>query len=374
MATGKLIGAAVDDPGATNHSPDYLHHTRFQSEATGNVTEIRIKAAVAGNVKVAIYSDSSGEPNALLNSTGSVAVAIGWNTISFPSTTITKDTYYWLSFNLDTLGAVVANITSGTLKYKALAYASGFPNPAGTGYVSIAYHSLLAGWGVLVLSPSSISQPIAYGTPEVIISSAKILEPSSIAQVVAIGTPALRYPQIISPSSIIQPISAGTPWVGIFGFIKPQSTVQQISIGSPTIIKYIWHVILDGQYVTETPGVNRSYVVGRDVYGNPVYGMAVDSIELDLVGERLDFRQELAIPTIAQAAEVAAAILAKMSLRGKMGFILIPPNCGQELFDVVQISDSGANQSAVKFRVAGIRFEYDVREACYKHKLILGTP
>jgi hypothetical protein len=62
-----------------------------------------------------------------------------------------------------------------------------------------------------------------------------------------------------------------------------------------------------------------------------------------------------------------------MRLMGRGG-ILIPPNCGQELFDVVQISDSGANQSAVTFRVVGLRFEYNVREARYQHKLFLGAP
>ena len=81
--------------------------------------------------------------------------------------------------------------------------------------------------------------------------------------------------------------------------------------------------------------------------------------------------QELAIPTTAHAGDVASAILAKMRLTGKRGVILIPPNCGQELFDVVQLSDSMANQSAVKFRVVGLRFEYNPKQARYEHRLIL---
>ena len=137
--------------------------------------------------------------------------------------------------------------------------------------------------------------------------------------------------------------------------------------GSPTILKYVWHVILDGQYATETPGVNRAYVIGTDANGNPVYGEAIDSTELGLVGERLDFIPDPAIPTTAQAGDVASAVLSKMRLHGKGGVILIPPNCGQELFDVVQISDAGANQSAVTFRVVGIRFEYNPKQARYAH-------
>jgi hypothetical protein len=253
-------------------------------------------------------------------------------------------------------------------------------------------------WGetlVQTIFPGSIVQPIAYGTP-VVATAPLIIYPSSIVQVIAIGTPALRYPQSISPSSIIQPISIGSPGVMQHGLILPPSIVQLISIGTPallypqilspssiiqyivignpTIPKYVWHVILDGQYATETPQVNRAYVIGTDANGNPVYGEAIDSTELALVGERLDFIPDPAIPTTAEAGDVASAVLSKMRLHGKGGVILIPPNCGQELFDVVQVSDSMANQSAVTFRVVGIRFEYNPKQARYAHKLILGAP
>ena len=135
-----------------------------------------------------------------------------------------------------------------------------------------------------------------------------------------------------------------------------------------------FHVILDGQYITETPEVNRAYIIGKDANGNPVYGTASEAAEIALVGERLDFQQELAIPTEALASSVAQAMLAKMRLTTKRGVILIPPNCGQELFDVVEITDSVANQAAIKFRVVGLRFEYNPREARYQHRLILGAP
>jgi hypothetical protein len=99
----------------------------------------------------------------------------------------------------------------------------------------------------------------------------------------------------------------------------PQSIIQQISIGSLIILKYVWHVILDGQYIAESPEVNRAYIIGRDANGNPVYGTAVNTDEVVLVGERLDFQQELAIPTTAQAGDVASAVLSKMRLMGKGG-------------------------------------------------------
>jgi hypothetical protein len=201
--------------------------------------------------------------------------------------------------------------------------------------------------------------------------------PDSTVQPISIGSPIVYFVGTVYPTSVVQPIAIGIPTIlgGIpSGIVWPESTIQQISIGSPTILKYVWHVILDGNYITATPPINRVYVIGRDADGNPVYGTAVDSTELGLVGERLDFQQELAIPTNSQAEGMANAILSKMRLSGKRGVILIPPNCGQELWDVVQLTDKGANQEAIKFRVVGIRFEYNPKQARYHHKLILGAP
>jgi hypothetical protein len=391
MATDKLVGH--DDATGANNESGYFRFDKFTAVATGSITEFRIKAGASVNVRVALYSDNSGQPGTLLNSVAGTPVTSGWNTIAFPSTSIVSGTVYWLATITEGTGGTkyVSETGMGNWAYKAGAFGDSWPTFGWT--VSDNYSHLVAGWGIKVLIPSSISQPVGYGTPKLIstikpsslvqqvaygtptvLTSALIIQPSSFVQSIVIGTPALRYPQTISPSSIVQPVAVGIPWLGIFGFIKPQSIIQQISIGSPTLLKYVWHVILDGQYATETPEVNRAYIIGRDQYGNPVYGTAVNMDEVALVGERLDFQQELAIPLTTQAADVAAAILSKMRITGEKGVILIPPNCGQELFDVVQISDTGANQSAVNFRVVGIRFEYSPKQARYRHKLILGAP
>jgi hypothetical protein len=395
--TTKLLG--VDDAsGEGDHGQDYLVLLRFQALTNGNMTEFKLKGGTIGcNAKIGLYSDNSGEPDTLITgmNTGQQVSAGTFSTLSFTSTYLTAGTYYWLAFICNANGVRYTGSGSATRRYKAYTYSSfGFPSSL-SGLSSDTYGAVIAGWGnsILILSLSSISQPVSYGSPKlsltikpssilqalaygipVVLTSAKTIQPLSIVQLIVIGTPSLRYPQIISPTSIVLPVAIGTPWVGIFGFIKTQSTVQQISIGSPTILKYVWHVILDGQYVTETTGVNRAYIIGRDQYGNPVYGTAVDSTELDLVGERLDFQQELAIPTDSQAESMASAVLSKMRLNKARGVILIPTNCGQELFDTVQISDLGANQYTVKLRVVGIRFEYNQKQARFEHRLILGLP
>jgi hypothetical protein len=382
MATGKLIGSddtAVDISAAAN----YIVMWKFTALVTGLCSEIKVKCGGSGNVKAGIYADSGGSPASLLavNNSGQACLA-GWNTITLSSPCLlTEGVDYHLAGISDAQIIGCDNVGSGAYyKYKASPYASGLPNPAGSGYSdSSVYRGIIAGWGVLVVSPSSTVQPISYGTPTVEVGAGGLtIIPTSIVQAIACGTPSLIYPQTIAPSSLVQAIVIGIPAVigGETGELRifPTSIVQQISIGSPTILKYVWHVILDGQYHIESPEINRAYVIGRDQYGNPVYGTAVDSTELGLVGERLDFQQELAIPTSSQAESMASAILSKMRLTGKKGVILIPPNCGQELFDVVEVTDSKGNQQAVKFRVVGIRFEYNPKQARYQQKLILGAP
>jgi len=135
-----------------------------------------------------------------------------------------------------------------------------------------------------------------------------------------------------------------------------------------------FHIIIDGRYISETPELNRAYVIGRDAEGNPVHGTAVNQDEVDLVGERLDFHQLLSIPSSAEAEDVAEAVLAKMRITGSRGFITITPNCGAELWDVVRITDELCAQAAAHYRIAAIRTEYQPRAARYHQTLYLAAP
>jgi hypothetical protein len=368
----------------------------FTPSAAHTITSVKLKlykygAETVGTITVGIRAvDANGRPTGNDLCSGTMDGGVLTNTPTWYE--ITLGAGYNLSASIKY--AIVVRAPNASWAYalqwradwSSATYAGGcveYSTNSGVDWTDYATQDMMfEEWGdpitAQTIIPSSIVQAVTYGTPTVQVGSgALVIIPSSIVQVIAIGTPALLYPQILSPSSIIVTIVYGTPSViktGAAGFIYPQSIVQQISIGSSTILKYVWHVILDGQYNIDSPAVNRAYIIGRDAYGNPVYGEAIDSTELGLVGERLDFQQELAIPTTAQAGDVASAILAKMRLTKARGVILIPPNCGQELFDVVQISDAGANQAAVTFRVVGIRFEYNPKQARYDHKLILGAP
>ena len=134
------------------------------------------------------------------------------------------------------------------------------------------------------------------------------------------------------------------------------------------------HIILDACYTTETPEVNRAYVIGQDAEGNPVYGTALNQAEVDLVGERLDFHQQLSIPTGSEAASVAQALLDKMRLTSAQGFILIPPNCGAELWDVIAVTDPLCAQASATYRIIAIRLDYHSAQSKYHHRLLLAAP
>jgi hypothetical protein len=249
----------------------------------------------------------------------------------------------------------VYSLANGEAKVAIYADSGGEPG-ARLGYNNTGQAVAASQWNTLSISPANIVKGMDYWIA-LVANVAIILTANTVYQ-------GPRRYKTVTYSTFTFPDPAGT------GFSS--ATGNELCLAGWGLA--FDHAILDGQYATETPETNRAYVIGRDIYGNPVYGEAQDATELALVGERLDFQPDPAIPTTAQAADVAAAVLAKMRLTTKRGVILIPYNCGQELWDVVQITDAGANQAFVKFRVVGLRFEYHPKQARYHHKLILGAP
>jgi hypothetical protein len=111
------------------------------------MTQFKIWCASPGNIKVAVYTDGSGQPGSLLNAVNAgTAVAAGWNTISIASTALTAGTNYWLALCSDV--TIVGSKQGGTRLYKPAAYSSfTFPSTAGSGFTPDTYYDLSAGWG-----------------------------------------------------------------------------------------------------------------------------------------------------------------------------------------------------------------------------------
>jgi hypothetical protein len=128
----------VTSPGTGNEDPNYLICTRATLSEAGTVTHIDFYSGVSGNVKVGIYSDSSG-PSSLLvgpvEKTGSTAGA--WNDVTVTSTALTAGTY-WLCVDTNIVGGVKYS-SGGTVRYRVLSYASSWPSPGGSGWASATY-------------------------------------------------------------------------------------------------------------------------------------------------------------------------------------------------------------------------------------------
>lgn len=137
-------------------------------------------------------------------------------------------------------------------------------------------------------------------------------------------------------------------------------------------VALIYHYLIDGSYRTRSLINNRLVVIGNDDSNAPVYGYAENTTEQDLVGERLDFKHTPMAYTATVAGEVAAAIMAKARLEGVSGFISLPPNCGQQLYDVIAITDSMAAQAAIARRVLGLRLLYSSKEPQFIQQIQLG--
>ena len=433
MATEKLLGR--DDESGSSGGGSYLRMHSYVALKSGTISEIKVRSNASGNVKVAIYADKAGEPGELLgaNNDGQ-AVTSGWNTLTIDSTPIIKGTHYWLATIHDAAGGI-AYKSGGGMKYKAATYSTfTFPDPAGTGFSSFDGYTIAAAWGddaIRLIGPTdetghtaslanywrlskftsvtigTITQLWVYsaasGNVKVAIYKdnaglpGDLITAMNTGQALTAGWKKLNF----TPTNILKDtpywlsaipdtdsattyIAGGT--MKYRGETYSSFTFPSNAYDLGALTNYngyellagwgIWVpgpiVILDAQYITETPEVNRAYVIGRDAEGNPVHGTDLEQSEIDLVGERLDFQQHLSIPSTLHAGNVADAILNKHRLSKHRGFITIPPNCGQELWDVIQVTDTPCAQSSSHYRVIAIQLVYNPRTGKYYHRLSLG--
>jgi len=63
-----------------------------------------------------------------------------------------------------------------------------------------------------------------------------------------------------------------------------------------------------------------------------------------------------------------------MSLRAERGNLVIPTNVGQELLDVVEVTDERCGISEENYRILAIQSTYDRRQGIYTQRLALCAP
>ncbi len=112
---------------------------------------------------------------------------------------------------------------------------------------------------------------------------------------------------------------------------------------------------------------------GYDGSGEPVIANSFAWGEIDRLYDRLRQLEDKNIDTVAKAQQRGEAYLRQAEIESASGTIMIPVNCGQQLYDVIDITDTRAGLSAEKKRVLGLTVVYDPHRAEYTQRLQLGA-
>jgi hypothetical protein len=80
------------------------------------------------------------------------------------------------------------------------------------------------------------------------------------------------------------------------------------------------------------------------------------------------------LQTVTRAQERADAILRTQQTQSTPATIVVPTNVGQELLDVVTVTDKRCGISGEKYRVLAIQTDYDRRQGRYEQRLTIGAP
>ncbi|MFQ5826780.1 MAG: hypothetical protein ACE5IA_05420, partial [Dehalococcoidia bacterium] len=120
------------------------------------------------------------------------------------------------------------------------------------------------------------------------------------------------------------------------------------------------HALVEGRYGSRPLSVNRV-----QVYGDGVMTESFDWDEVSKVYDRLRQMHDLNLDSAAKAQERGQAELRREEIAQSHGEIVMPANCGQELYDVIDITDGRAGLSSAKRRVLGLTLDYSPEEARY---------
>ena len=130
------------------------------------------------------------------------------------------------------------------------------------------------------------------------------------------------------------------------------------------------HAIFRGRYVSQRPQANRV-----QVFGDGPFVEAFDWAEVEDAYDRVRQAHDLNLDTVARAQDRADAEMRHQEIASGGGEIVVPVNCGQELYDVITITDQPAGLTDARWRVLGISIRYSVggKAPVYEQRLSLGA-
>jgi len=134
------------------------------------------------------------------------------------------------------------------------------------------------------------------------------------------------------------------------------------------------HQILEGRYQRRAWGLNRVQVEGYDTGSDEL--ILVDSFAWDEIVrlyDRLKQVDDRNLGTVAEAQQRGQAYLRQAEIESSGSSILVPVNCGQQLYDVIDVTDARAGLDAEKKRVLGLVLVYHPQRGEYSQRLSLGA-
>jgi hypothetical protein len=148
--------------------------------------------------------------------------------------------------------------------------------------------------------------------------------------------------------------------------VYPQSTdVSAYSYGGE-------HRLYEGRYVKGAMQINRVQIEGYDA-GNIIIADSFDWDEINKQNERMVQLGDRNIDTVAGAQQRGQAYLRRAEVGAARGAVLVPVNCGQQLYDVIDVTDARVGLDGEKKRVTGITLVYSTRRGEYRQRLTLGA-
>ncbi len=128
------------------------------------------------------------------------------------------------------------------------------------------------------------------------------------------------------------------------------------------------HAILEAHYHTRHFASNRIQVTNGTIFTEDF-----DWAEIDLVFDILEQDYDLALTTTTRTGRRAADMLRRATVGALDGYVLVPLNCGQEIYDVIKLTDLRAPLIAEKRRILGIDQMFYPAKAQYRTLAHLGA-
>jgi hypothetical protein len=131
------------------------------------------------------------------------------------------------------------------------------------------------------------------------------------------------------------------------------------------------HVIHEGRYGRKSQDKNRVQVEG-DAGGALILAENYNWDEIERQYDHMSRIGDKNLGTVAESHDRGQAILRKMEIEMVGGMVRVPVNCGQQLYDVIDITDAQAGLDSAKRRILGLVLVYRPRRGEYSQRLVLG--